>query len=77
VVFDETMYPCSKLHPNVGAHLQDEISLLPTFDRGGVCLTANDPTLIDSSNHFDEIIEPSLSLATKATRIEENGEEWW
>jgi hypothetical protein len=29
VVFDETEFPFSKLHPNAGARLREEISLLP------------------------------------------------
>jgi hypothetical protein len=29
VVFDESEFPFSKLHSNVGAHLREEISLLP------------------------------------------------
>jgi hypothetical protein len=29
VVFDETVYPFSMLHPNAGAHLRSEISLIP------------------------------------------------
>jgi hypothetical protein len=29
VVFDETVFPFSTLHPNAGAHLRSEISLLP------------------------------------------------
>jgi hypothetical protein len=75
VVFDGTIYPFSKLHPNAGASLRDEISLLPTFECGGVCLTTNGPTLVDSSNHFDEIAEPSLSSTAEETIIDENGEE--
>jgi hypothetical protein len=75
VVFDEAIYPFSKLHPNIGALLRDEISLLPTFDHGGVCLTANGPALIDSCNHFDVIAEPSISSVAEEPRIEENDEE--
>jgi hypothetical protein len=30
IVFDETVFPFSKLHPNDGAHLRSEISLLPS-----------------------------------------------
>jgi hypothetical protein len=36
VIFDEEVFPFSKLHPNAGAHLRSEIKLLP-------------PTLIHSS----------------------------
>ena len=42
VVFDESIFPFSKLHPNAGAQLRAEVNLLPptllnspTFDHGG------------------------------------------
>ena len=39
VVFDETIFPFSKLHPNAGALLRAEIALLPDYmpnsDHGG------------------------------------------
>jgi hypothetical protein len=52
VIFDETQFPFSKLHPNAGTRLRTEISLLPdtllnpstvggnsTFDRSDVSST--------------------------------------
>jgi hypothetical protein len=33
VVFDETVYPFTKLNPNAGARLRDEILLLPTHNQ--------------------------------------------
>jgi hypothetical protein len=49
VVFDETIYPFAKLHPNAGARLRNEITLLLSSDHAGVCLT-DDAALIDFSN---------------------------
>jgi hypothetical protein len=61
VVFDEGVYPFSKLHPNARARLWEEISLLPSHllmpvphsSYDGVCLT-NNPCLIDFPNHASE-----------------------
>jgi hypothetical protein len=49
VVFDETAFPFSTLHPNVGARLRSEISLLPpslidpVLIRGSTCLSLLTP----------------------------------
>jgi hypothetical protein len=75
VVFDETVYPFSKLHPNAGARLHDEISLLPNCDHDGVCLAANDSVLINSSNQLDEITTSCSYPGVGGEEIRENGEE--
>jgi hypothetical protein len=75
VVFDETVYPFSKLHPNAGARLHDEISLLPNCDHDGVCLAANDSVLINSSNQLDEITTSCSYPRVGGEEIRENGEE--
>jgi hypothetical protein len=75
VVFDETVYPFSKLHPNAGAHLRDETSLLPNCDCDGVCLAANDLVLINSSNQLDEIAAPDSYPGVGGEETRENGEE--
>ena len=51
VIFDEQVFPFSKLHPNAGAQLRSEILLLPDTlrDHGLGDVHANDPTLITSS----------------------------
>jgi hypothetical protein len=56
VVFDETVYPFSKLNPNADAQLRVELFFIPSVDRVGVCLT--NPALINVSNHHVEIVEP-------------------
>jgi hypothetical protein len=45
VIFDETQFPFSKLHPNAGARLRTEISLLPD--------TLLNPSLIGGNSTFD------------------------
>jgi hypothetical protein len=52
VIFDETIYPFSKLHSNAGAQLRNEILLLPSHpvDHSGICLPNNEPTLVDAPN---------------------------
>jgi hypothetical protein len=72
VILDETVYPFSKLNPNAGARLREELSLIPTFDRDGVCLT--NPALINISNQHVEIAEP-IAGSDSGQRIELNGEE--
>jgi hypothetical protein len=46
-VFDEHIFPFAQLHPDAGARLRSEISLLPDSLLGGV--NANDLFLINSS----------------------------
>jgi hypothetical protein len=86
VVFDESVYPFAKLHPNTGARLRGEISLLPphlympiTNCHGGVCLTGNDTTLIDSPNPANKCAEPSHghtgNKEANSEEIRENREE--
>jgi hypothetical protein len=46
VIFDDSVFPFSKLHPNAGAHLRSKISLLPSllFDCpsfGGITVDTN------------------------------------
>ena len=58
VVFDETLFPFSKLHDNAGARLQSEILLLPSslFPSDTTSLEGNDSDapVIDSpeTNEF-------------------------
>lgn len=61
VVFDETLFPFAQLHPNAGAHLRAEISLLdPAFintttsDQGGEQL---DDHMFNSPNTSDFVDE--------------------
>jgi hypothetical protein len=65
VVFDETMFLFSKLHPNVGAHLRSEISLLPSplvdpiMIRGISMDATNVPTSTDYSMQTCALQVPS------------------
>jgi hypothetical protein len=61
VVFDETVYHFAKLHPNAGARLHKDISLLPSFDSTGVCLT-DGSTFVDLSNQGGENVVENLVL---------------
>jgi hypothetical protein len=72
VIFDETVYPFSKLNPNAGAWLREELSLILTINCDGVCLT--NPALINVSNQHVEIAEPIASVDSRQ-RIELNSEE--
>jgi hypothetical protein len=62
-IFDETIFPFSKLHDNAGMRFREEVLLLPpqllnpnTFDHGGE--NSNDPTVINvSANPVFEISE--------------------
>jgi hypothetical protein len=72
VVFDETVYPFSKLNPNADAQLRVELFFIPSVDRVGVCLT--NLALINVSNHHVEIVEP-ITDANFGRRMESNSEE--
>jgi hypothetical protein len=63
VIIDETIYPFSKLNPNAGAWLREELSLIPTFNCDRVYLT--NPTLINVSNQHVEIAEPIASIDSR------------
>ena len=71
VVFDETQFPFSKLHPNAGALLHKEIILLPPnltgFDQGGN--NFDDQLLANSHNRVHELCDDA------AENCEENSEE--
>lgn len=55
VVFDETIYPFSKLHPNAGACLPSKILLLPNTLRN--LPDGDDNTYVPSANSLNPITE--------------------
>lgn len=56
VVFDETLFPFAKLHPNAGALLRAEIELLPDLD------TISDHVgELDKADHVNKSIENCIS----------------
>jgi hypothetical protein len=75
-VFDEIIYPFSKLHPNAVARLRNEITLLP--DHNDVCLTY-DLTLINSHDENSEQVcrraEHRSGDAQCGEEISQHGEE--
>ena len=58
VTFDENVFPFSQLHPNVGARLRQEISLLPPdlqplpYDQGGELMSDH---MFNSNNSCEEL----------------------
>ena len=70
IVFDETIFPFQSLHPNAGAQLRKEISLLPknlhSFDHG------------EENNRFDHLVNshttnPVQRQLIPAGNIDEDG----
>jgi hypothetical protein len=74
VVFDETVFPFSKLNPNVGVHLRSEILLLPFYsqtynpfshgNQSSVCPRAGVP--------INPMFTNGLSLFDSAEKIRSN-----
>jgi hypothetical protein len=73
IVFDETVYPFSKLNPNAGTNLRKEISLLSPVVFGGVCLM-DDLYLVNASNNCSENAGEGCRI-TGEENFELNGEE--
>jgi hypothetical protein len=76
VVFDEGVFPLATLHPNVGAHLRAEISLLPPSLHTLNNVHGND-VVVDHVAHGGDL---SLSpmMCRKQVRLEHlQAMMWW
>jgi hypothetical protein len=72
VAFDGTFYPFSKLHPNAGARLREEIYLLSPSVHGGVCLIDDLPLTDASDEHNQNVGEICRNIGEEIS--EKNGE---
>ena len=73
IVFDETVFPFTELHANVGARLRAEISLLPS-----PLLTSTsfgDAKLTDQRTNPNPSMKSAQNLVDAGTKTVENGEE--
>jgi hypothetical protein len=59
VVFDETVYPFSKLNPNAGARLRGEIQLLPSNSTFKPSSASGDELIVDSTANMLVIPVPT------------------
>jgi hypothetical protein len=80
VVFDETLFPFSKLHPNAGTHLRSEVLLLPyTRDMNLDANLFDDPSSNNGGSHaeiFDvlqHVITPRLTCFPASDRHGDRG----
>jgi hypothetical protein len=69
VVFDQTVYPFSKLNPNVGARLRGEIQLLPSNSTFMPSSASGDELIVDSTAHM-----PLIPMPTNASCLPMNVE---
>jgi hypothetical protein len=54
VVFDETLFPFSELHPNDGTHFRSEVLLLPdTRDKNSDANLFDDPSSNNGGSHAE------------------------
>jgi hypothetical protein len=69
VVFDETVYPFSKLNPNAGARLRGEIQLLPSNSTFMPSSASGDELIVDSTANM-----PVIPMPTNASCLPVNVE---
>lgn len=72
VVFDETVYPFSKLNPNAGARLRSEILLLPLQIQPSTTpgLPSQGDEFIDDSNNDVHVIPASTNGSGSSEHVE-------
>jgi hypothetical protein len=61
IVFDETVYPFSKLNPNAGARLRGEIQLLPSNSTFMPSSASGDELIVDSTANMPVIPMPTIA----------------
>jgi hypothetical protein len=72
VVFNETVYPFSKLNPNAGARLRAEIQFLPSDSIPASTFPSRDVFIVDSTDNM-----PVIPVSTNAPRCLNDAEKIW
>jgi hypothetical protein len=75
VVFDETLFPFSKLHPNAGARLRSEVLLLPTSPVNSSSSGGDNTSDLSNDSPTNLPMEqPDVSVGHGGTSVQESAE---
>jgi hypothetical protein len=77
VVFDENAFPCSKIHPNAGPRLREEISLLPSSltnnSPGGELVFYHMTNLSNTTDPCDKLQIQQMNIAAGTNNTTKTG----